>query len=114
MSLRPVLSLLAVASLIGCMSAWSAGGPGDDNLLKNGNFDAEAAGLPLEWTIHESGQKASLDRSEKPPGARKSLRVDVLKDAGERYGEILQNVKVKPATLYRLRGDIRFTQARLG
>jgi len=95
-------------------SAAAGDAPGDGNLLLNGNFAAETGGRPTEWTVVDSGQKVSLDKQEKPAGAEQSLRVDVVKDAGEGYGEILQVVKPKPATLYRLQGDLRMTQARLG
>lgn len=69
---------------------------------------------PTQWTIRDSGQKISLDSQEKSSGAEQSLRLDVVKDAGENYGEILQVVQTKPATLYRLRGAIKMTQPRLG
>ena len=42
------------------------------------------------------------------------LVMDVVKDAGEGYGEILQVVKVKPATRYRIQGGLKVTQPRLG
>ncbi|MCX7047559.1 MAG: right-handed parallel beta-helix repeat-containing protein [Candidatus Sumerlaeota bacterium] len=95
-------------------NASAAAAPADGNLLKNGNFVAESGGRPTEWAVADSGQKVSLDKQEKPEGAEQSLRVDVAKDAGEGYGEILQAVKIKPSTQYRLQGDLRVTQARLG
>jgi len=111
MALCPLAA--AVVVLAGMLNG-SAAAPGDSNLLQNGSFTAEAGGLPAEWTIRDSGQRVSLDKQEEPAGAEQSLRVDVVKDAGEGYGEILQAVKIKPATLYRLQGDLRMTQARLG
>jgi hypothetical protein len=111
---RALCPLAAAVVVLAGMLNRSAAAPGDSNLLQNGNFTAEAGGRPAEWTIYDSGQKVSLDKQEKPAGAEQSLRLDVVKDAGEGYGEILQVVKIKPATLYRLQGDLRMTQARLG
>jgi len=99
--------------LVGLLSR-AAAASGDENLLKNGNFTAEAEGRPTDWIIRDSGQRVSLDKREKPEGAEQSLRLDVVRDAGENYGEILQVIKVKPATLYRVQGEVRVTRARLG
>jgi hypothetical protein len=104
-----VLCLVLTGAMNG--AAWAAD---DIALLKNGNFAADAEGRPAEWTVRDSGQKISLDKQERPAAAEQSLRVDVTKDAGENYGEILQMVKIKPATAYRLQGDLRMTQARVG
>jgi hypothetical protein len=106
------LSCLLVV-LVG-VSSWCVSARGDASLLQNGRFAKDAAGRPAEWTIRDSGQKISVDEQGKPPGVEQSLRVDVVKDAGESYGEILQAVKIKPATLYRLQGAIKMTQTRLG
>jgi len=102
-----------VVALTGVLNA-AAAVRGEGNLLRNGDFAAEAGGRPAEWTVRDSGQKVSLDEQEKPAGAQQSLRLDVVRDAGERYGEILQALPVKPGTLYRLQGELRITQARLG
>lgn len=101
---------IVLAAALNCTAAASE----EANLLKNGGFAAAAEDLPADWTVRDSGQKVSLDKQEKPAGAPQSLRVDVVKDAGEKYGEILQSVTVKPGTLYRLQGDLRMTQPRLG
>lgn len=94
--------------------AWPAVPGGDGSLLRNGAFAPAPDGRPAEWTVRDSGQKVTLDAQEKPPGADRSLRLDVVRDAGENYGEILQLVHVKPAMLYLLQGELRVTQARLG
>ena len=108
------LELLCRAVVLAGLFGGSAAAFGDSNLLQNGSFTAEAGGRPTDWTIRDSGQRVSLDKQEKPEGAKQSVRLDVVRDAGENYGEILQVVKVKPATLYRVQGKVRVTQARLG
>jgi hypothetical protein len=108
------LGLWCRAVVLAGLFSGAAAASGDSNLLQNGNFTAEAGGRPTDWTIRDSGQRVSLDKQEKPEGATQSLRLDVVRDAGENYGEILQVVKVKPATLYRVQGKVRVTQARLG
>ena len=46
--------------LAGLLSGATAAS-GDRNLLKNGDFTAEAGGRPTDWTIRDSGQGVSLD-----------------------------------------------------
>ena len=94
--------------------AWAGEAAAGVNLLKNGDFAAEDGGRPAEWAVEDRGQKVTLDKQEKPAGVGQSLRVDVVKDAGEGYGEIAQKIAIKPGTLYRLEGDLRMTQARQG
>ena len=65
---------------------------------------------PAEWSIG-AGQKGYVDRERAPSGLGQALRVELVRDEGGSYGEIYQNVKAKPRTIYRLAGQTRSTKA---
>ncbi|MCX7006330.1 MAG: hypothetical protein NTY53_03620 [Kiritimatiellaeota bacterium] len=96
-AIRPIglSALLALASLAS-----------ETNLLQNGDFSRQTEG----WSLG-AGQKISVDRDVPPGIAGQSLRIELVKDGGSSYGQIYQNVKAKPHTLYRLEGQTRSTKA---
>jgi hypothetical protein len=79
---------------------------GEINLLQNGDFARQTEG----WSIGAS-EKVSVERDVPPGTAGQSLRIELVKDGGSSYGQIYQNVKAKPRTLYRLEGQTRSTKA---
>ncbi len=84
-----------------------------ESLVRNGDFSSRTeAGLPAGWTV-VGRQKVSLDGESAPERDRQSLRVDVVEDGGESYGQIYQNVKAKSNTLYLLQGETRSTRSEL-
>jgi len=84
-----------------------------EDLVRNGSFSGKTeAGLPADWTVVK-GQKVSVDDESAPEGSRQCLRVDVVEDGGSSYGQIYQNIKAKPDTLYLLQGETRSTKPEL-
>jgi len=70
-------------------------------LLVNGALADVEGGVPRAWVTYDNEQTVTRDAQEN------ALRVDVAKKGGSGYGQILQEVKVKPNTYYRLQGDVK-------
>ncbi len=84
-----------------------------ENLVSNGDFSGKTeAGLPVGWTV-VGEQKVTLVKESASEGSRQCLRVDVLEDGGSSYGQIYQDIKAKPNTLYLLLGKTRSTKSEL-
>lgn len=77
----------------------------ETDLLVNGDFSRQTEA----WNVG-TGQEVAAEPGGGPDGAGPSLRVEVLKDGGSSYGQVYQNVKAKPRTLYRLEGRTRSTK----
>jgi len=84
-----------------------------ENLIRNGDFSLRTEGdLPAEWAVFGQ-QEVRVDDGDAPGGVGQSLRVDVVRDGGSSYGEIHQNITLKPGTLYRLEGKTRSSKPQL-
>lgn len=80
-----------------------------ENLVRNGDFSSRTeAGLPASWTV-VGRQNVTLEDESAPDRGRQCLRVDVVEDGGASYGQIYQNIRAKPNTLYLLQGKTRST-----
>ena len=102
-----------IAFSIGLLMLLAATGPaGETNLLQNGDFFRAADGAPAAWSVGD-GQTAAVDRDGPPGGPAQSLRVEAGKAGGSSYGQVYQNVKARPRTLYRLEGQVRSSKAGL-
>ena len=83
------------------------------NLVRNGDFaNKDEVGLPVNWTVG-GPQKVTVDSEATVHPRRHFLRVDVVVDGGSSYGQVYQNIKAKPNTLYVLQGETRSTKAEL-
>jgi len=96
-----------------CVWAVSTAAAAAPNLLTNGDFSKADGGKPAGWTIRGK-QTVSVDSQNAPQGATQSLKVEIVADGGKNLGEILQVVRVKPDTRYRLRGQIKASEPGLG
>lgn len=78
------------------------------SLLANGDFAKAEGRTPAAWQIRGQ-QGVTVDTNAAPPGAARSLRVDITAAAGEGLGEILQVVALKPKTRYTFSGQVQGT-----
>lgn len=85
-----------------------------DNLLKNADFAANSGGVPADWKPYSNKQKLEIDTQEVTGGAKQSLRVDIVADAGKSLGQIVQKVSVTPNTKYVFKFDLKSSQAGTG
>jgi hypothetical protein len=100
--MKHILTLCSFA-LLACIS-----GNATDNLLQNPGFELKDGTLADGWKDWSSAkQKLSSDPSSAHPDKRDSMRVDIEKDGGKNLGEIIQEVKAKPGTAYRFKGDLK-------
>ncbi|MEX0776446.1 MAG: carbohydrate binding domain-containing protein [Phycisphaeraceae bacterium] len=85
----------------------------EDNLLKHTEFKMKGEEV-VGWDDRSmTKQKVSVDSEAGHAAARTALRVDIDKDGSTHHGAILQNVRVKPETTYRISGDIKAGSKRM-
>lgn len=83
----------------------------DQNLLEHTDFemkDDRVVGWK-DWTRPE--QQISVDADAGHADGKPALRVGVSKDGGKRHGQIIQVVKAKPNTTYRLDADVKSSKS---
>ena len=84
-----------------------------ESLLKNGELAPDPkTGAPGRWEIPRTDQKVSLDATEVPPGAERSLRVGI-QAAATNYGQVWQRLTLKQNAAYVLEGRLKSTARRL-
>ncbi len=64
------------------------------NLLSNGNFEAQDAGVPTSWKGFSADNPAAVDSAEHPESAAKSLKIVLKKAGGDGYGSFTQDIPV--------------------
>ena len=77
------------------------------NLVENPGFAATGDEFPTAWRDGQQQQQVSLDMETVPPGAERSLRIEITTQYPGRSGEIGQTIRVKPHTRYRIAGWLR-------
>ncbi|HBC88709.1 MAG TPA: hypothetical protein DCZ94_17345 [Lentisphaeria bacterium] len=96
-------AMICSAILLAAFSGYAA-----ENLLQNPGFELKDGSLADGWKDGTSvKQKISSDRDSGHPEKKSSLRVDIEKDGGKNLGQIIQEVKAKPDTAYRFKGDLK-------
>ncbi|MBN2711774.1 MAG: carbohydrate binding domain-containing protein [Planctomycetes bacterium] len=66
------------------------------NLLNNGNFTTlDEKGKPTHWEIYSSGNKVSIDKTDKPEGIGQSVKVSVTETENS-LGSLVQKIKGLP------------------
>lgn len=78
------------------------------NLVSNAEFSVTGDGnVPEKWKAYGNKQKLSIDTTDKPEGAERSLKVDIVKDGGKSLGQIVQKISVSPDTNYVFKLDMK-------
>ncbi|EMI18803.1 lipolytic protein G-D-S-L family [Rhodopirellula maiorica SM1] len=72
--------------------------------MTNPEFSLADEDFPKGWRLGQKQQVVSVDPQDKPPGATRSLHVEINIEVGSQLGEIGQTITVKPNTLYRVSG----------
>lgn len=105
---------LAIVTALLALSPSTPGRAEAGILLTNGSFATNTDGKPDAWTVRGDKQKVTIDSSDSHhPAQLRALRVEITRDGGSSYGEIVQSVKVAPDTAYRFAGDWRSSKGKV-
>ena len=77
---------------------------------KNPEFSKVSDAKPDSWTLRVKQTVTSDKEGVHHPDKESALHVQITKDGGSSYGEILQKVEVDPEGIYRFSGDLRSTK----
>ncbi len=98
-----ILSVMLVAlCVLGCGQAMAQS-------ITNGDFAEWAGDKPKGWTPRDNKQKITQATDTGHASVKTALQVEVVKDAGSSYGQILQSLKLDGHTRYKISCDIRST-----
>ena len=108
------LMLFSIAALLLSASPQISQAQDDGPTIENSDFASFTGGKPDGWTFRSNKQEFAQATDIDHETVDTALQITLVKDGGNSYGEILQRLKLKPATRYRISADIRSSPNGLG